>query len=77
MGTEAPRFQVGEYIFLTRPCLGFPAQSVGVITRRHSRNPPLYLVYFGASLPVGPFPAHVLSRLRSAHRAPHSRSRPH
>jgi hypothetical protein len=77
MNIEPPRFQTGEYVILTQPCLGFPAESVGVITQLYSTNPPLYLVYFGASLPVGPFPAHVLSHLRSAHRAPHSRSRPH
>ena len=70
MDTELPRFQVGEYIILTQPCLGIPAQSVGVITRLYSTAPPHYLIHFGVSLPDGPFPQTMLSCLRSAHTAP-------
>ena len=67
MATKPARFQTGEYVILTPPYLGLPAQSVGVITRRYSPNAPLYLIYFGVSLPVGPFPAAALSRLRLTH----------
>ena len=74
MATEPPRFQVGEYIILNQPCLGLPAQSVGAITRLYSTDPPHYLIYFGASLPDGPFPQTMLSSLRSAHTAPEARS---
>lgn len=56
----------GEYIVLTRPYLGLPAGSVGMITKRHSTRTPRYLVYFGESLPVGPFPETALIRLGSA-----------
>jgi hypothetical protein len=73
MDTELPRFQVGEYIILTQPCLGLPAQSVGIITRLYSTDPPHYLIYFGVSLPDGPFPQTMLSSLRSAHTAPEER----
>ena len=65
MDTELPRFQVGEYIILTQPCLDLPAQSVGVITKLYSTDPPRYLIYFGVALPDGPFPEDVLSHLRS------------
>jgi hypothetical protein len=74
MDTELPRFQVGEYIILTQPCLGLPAQSVGVITRVYSTDPTHYLIYFGVSLPDGPFPQTMLSYLRSAHTPPEERS---
>ena len=65
MDAKPRRFQRGEYVILTQPCLGVPAHSVGVIDRLASANPPLYQIYFGESLPVGPFPAAVLCRLRS------------
>jgi hypothetical protein len=66
MATEHPRFQEGEYVMLTRPYLGLPARSVGVITALYSTHPPCYLVYFGEALPIGPFPEAALIRLRSA-----------
>jgi hypothetical protein len=74
MDTEPPRFRVGEYIILTQPCLGLPAQSVGVITRLYSTDPPHYLIHFGVALPDGPFPQTMLSRLRSAYIAHEERS---
>jgi hypothetical protein len=67
MTFESPYFQKGEYIILTQPCLGLPAQSVGVITRLYSTDPPHYLIYFGESLPVGPFPQLLLYRIRATH----------
>ena len=69
MDTEPLRFQKGEHIVLTQPCLGLPAQSVGVITLLDSADPPHYLVYFGAALPDGPFPERLLSHLRATHTA--------
>ena len=74
MDTEPPRFRVGEYIILTQPCLGVPAQSVGVITRLYCTDPTHYLIYFGVSLPDGPFPQTMLSCLQSAHTPPKERS---
>ena len=74
MDTELPRFLAGEYIILTQPCLDLPAQSVGVITRLYTTDPPHYLIYFGEFLPVGPFPQTVLSHLRSAYIAHKERS---
>jgi hypothetical protein len=69
MTIGSPRFQTGEYIILTQPCLGLPARSVGVITSLFSTDPPYYLIYFGESLPVGPFPERLLYHIRSTHRA--------
>jgi hypothetical protein len=74
MGTEPPRFQTGEYVILTQPCLGLPAQSVGVITRLYSTDPPRYLIYFGVALPDGPFPETVLFRLGWTHTEPEAGS---
>ena len=66
MDTEPRPFQEGEYIILTRPYLGLPRLSVGVITQRYSTNPPLYLIHFGVDLPVGPFPQDRLAPLKRA-----------
>jgi hypothetical protein len=74
MATEPPHFQAGEYVMLTRPYLGLPARSVGVISELSCTHPRCYLVYFGESLPVGPFPEAALFRLRSAHTAPKERT---
>lgn len=65
MAAEPPRFQTGEYVILTRPYLGVPALSVGIITTIHSTDPPHYLIDFGPSIPSGPFPETALSRLPS------------
>lgn len=64
MAAEPPQFQPGQSVIVTRPCLGVPALSVGVITKIYSANPPLYLIHFGAALPDGPLPETVLSRLQ-------------
>ena len=68
MASAHPHFQAGEYVILTRPYLGLPAGSVGRITECHSTPmpTPCYLVYFGESLPIGPFPEAALIRLGSA-----------
>ena len=61
-----PRFQVGEYVMLTQPYLGLPAGSVGRIIEHQSTPTHRYLIYFGVSLPIGPFPETALIRLGSA-----------
>ena len=65
MAADLPRFQTGEYVILTRPYLGVPTLSVGVIAKLSSTNPPLYLIHFGASITAGPFPETALARLPS------------
>jgi hypothetical protein len=68
MASEHPRLRPGEYIVLTQPYLGLPAGSVGMIIEYDSMPTHRYLVYFGVSLPLGPFPETALTRLRSADR---------
>ena len=66
MATEHPRLRPGEYIVLPQPYLGLPAGSLGTIIEYHSTPTQRYLVYFGLSVPIGPFPEAALIRLRSA-----------
>lgn len=61
MAGELPRFHRGEPVIVTRPCLGVPAFSVGVVTKIYTATPPLYLVSFGAPLQAGPLPEAVLA----------------